>query len=70
VAFPILGRAEYFFTEKAFPFRFKSSIVDGFRLLHFAMGPAQDLLRGSQADLQGFKVVQLIIVVVFYTIVQ
>jgi len=38
----ILYRSEYPFTEKAIPFRFIRTVVDGFRFQYFSVAPFQD----------------------------
>src|SRR5690606_5507221 len=48
--FPIRHGAENTGTEKPVTFRFERSIVDGFRLRHFAVRPRPDLFRRSEAD--------------------
>ena len=56
VTFPVLGRSENAFAVQAVPFGFQCTVVDGFGLRNFSVGPREDLLRGSHADLNGIKV--------------
>ncbi len=45
MAFPVFGRPENPFAEKAVALRLESSVIDGLGLGHFALGPLADLLR-------------------------
>jgi hypothetical protein len=53
---PISDGAEDLCAEKTVPFRLEGPIVDRFRFGHFTMGPSTDLLRRSQADLDGVEI--------------
>ncbi|MPM81738.1 hypothetical protein SDC9_128795 [bioreactor metagenome] len=55
VALPVLGGPKNLFAEQAIPFRLQSTVVDRLRLLDFAVGPLQNLLRRGHADLNGIK---------------
>ena len=55
VALPILGRPEDTLAVQAVLFGLQSAVVDGLRLLHLAVRPLPDLLRGSHADLNRVK---------------
>ncbi len=54
-ALVVLDRAEDLGAEQAVPFRLEGTVVDGFRLLHFAVGPRADLLGGSESDADGVE---------------
>ena len=56
VALPVLGGSEDTLAEQAVPFGLQRAVVDGLGLFHLAVGPLQDLLRGSKADLQRVKI--------------
>src|SRR5262245_57122919 len=49
-ALVVLDRPENLGAEQAVAFRFEGAIVDGLRLLHLAVRPGADLLRGGEAD--------------------
>ena len=50
-AFIVLHRPEDLGAEQTVAFRLEGAVIDGFRLLDFAVGPGADLFRGSQTDL-------------------
>src|SRR3990172_5283878 len=50
-ALVVLDRAKYLGAEQAIAFGLERPVVDGLRLLHFAVGPGPDLLRRSNSDL-------------------
>ncbi|MNU68899.1 hypothetical protein D3C71_582750 [compost metagenome] len=50
-AFVILDRAKDLGAEQAVALRLEGTVVDGFRLLDFAVGPRTDFLRRSETDL-------------------
>src|ERR1700760_4704406 len=52
VALPVPGRTEDLLAEEPVLFRLEGAVVDGLRLLHFAVGPLPDVLGGGQADAQ------------------
>ncbi len=58
-AFPVLGWSENLFTEETVGFRLQGSVVDGFRLGDFAMGPFKDLFRRGDTDFHGIKFVYI-----------
>ncbi len=45
VTFEVLGRTENSLAEKAVPFRFERTVIDGLRFGYFSVGSAPDLLR-------------------------
>ena len=53
--FVVFHRAENFGAEQAVAFRFESTVVDGFRLFHFAVRPRPDGFGRSDADFDGVK---------------
>ena len=55
VALPVLNRAEDALTEQAIPFRFEGAVVDGLRLLDFAVGPLADVGGRGDADPNRFE---------------
>ena len=55
VALPVLLRSENTLAVKAVPLRFQSTVVNGLRLLDFAVRPLPDHLRRSDANLNGIK---------------
>ena len=55
VALPVLGGAKNPLTKEAIPLGLEGPVVDSFRLLHLAVGPGHDLLRGCHADFDGVK---------------
>ena len=55
VALPVLGGAKDALAEQAVPLRLQGAVVDGLRLLDLAIGPIQDLLRGSDTNTNGVK---------------
>jgi hypothetical protein len=54
-AFVVLDRAKDLGAEQAVALGLEGTVVDGFRLLHFAERPGTDLLGRSQADLDGIE---------------
>ena len=52
---PVLTRPEDSLTEQTVLLGLKCPVVDGLRLLHLAMGPLQNLIRGGQTNLNGIK---------------
>ncbi|OIQ76801.1 hypothetical protein GALL_415130 [mine drainage metagenome] len=50
-ALVVLGGPEDLGAEQAIPLRLEGAVIDGFRLLHFAVRPGTDLLGGSQRNL-------------------
>ena len=54
-ALVILVWAENLGTKQAITFRFKSPVVDRFRLLNLTIGPGSNLFRRSKSDSQGIK---------------
>ncbi len=63
VTLPVLHRSKNALTEKSILLRLQRSVVDGLRLFYFTMGPLQNLLRRSQADLDRIKLNRLINIV-------
>ena len=55
VALPVLGGSENALAVQAVPLGLQGTIVDGLRLLDFAVGPLPDHLRRSDADFNGIK---------------
>src|SRR5205807_9754096 len=55
-ALPIGDRAEDAGAKQPVPLRLEGAVVDGLRLGNLAVGPATDLFRGRQTDLDGIKV--------------
>jgi len=49
-ALVILDRAKYLGAEQAIALRLESTVVDGFRLFDFAIGPGTDLVGRSEAN--------------------
>ena len=49
-ALPVTGGPEDPLAEEAAFFRFEGAVVDGFRVLHLALGPGADDVRGSDGD--------------------
>ena len=49
--FEVAHRSKDLGAEQAVTFRLEGPVVDGLGLLHLAIGPATDLLRRSQRDL-------------------
>jgi len=56
-AFPIGDRAEDLRAEQTIALRLEGAVVDRFRLGDFAVRPRPDLLRRSEADLDGVEIV-------------
>jgi hypothetical protein len=54
--FPISRRSENLLAEQSIRFRFKCSIVNCFRFLHFAFRPSENFFRRSEADAECFKI--------------
>ena len=50
MALPVLCGAEDPFAEQTVPLRLECPVVDGFRLLHFAVGPFHNGFRGGNAN--------------------
>ncbi|MCG3775707.1 MAG: hypothetical protein JW395_2550 [Nitrospira sp.] len=50
VALPILDRAENFRAKQSVFFRFKRPVIDGFRFLHFAIGPRPNFFGRGDPD--------------------
>ena len=59
VAFVVLHRAEDLRAEQAVAFGLERTVVDGLRLLDFAVGPLPDLLRGSKPDAHRIKIIYI-----------
>ena len=55
VALPVLRRSENALAEQSLAFGFEGSVIDGFGLLHLAIGPFSYLLGRRKSDLYGFK---------------
>src|SRR5258707_6554171 len=55
-ALPVRDRPEDLRAEEAVPLRLEGAVVDRLRLGHLAVGPAADLLRAGQADLDQVEV--------------
>ena len=55
VALPVLGGAKDPLAEQAVPLGLEGAVVDGLGLFYLAVGPLADLLRGSDANLNGVK---------------
>ena len=66
MAFPVLCRSENPLAVKTVLFRLECSVIYGFRLCNLTVRPAQDLFRRCQPDLKGFKIIQLIIVIIVH----
>jgi len=54
-AFVVLDRTENLGAEQAIALRLEGAVVDGLRLLHFAVRPGADFLRRRQANLDGVE---------------
>ena len=54
-AFVVFYRAEDFGTEQAVALRLEGTVVDGFRLLHFAVRPRADGFGRGDADFDGIE---------------
>src|SRR5665647_1122212 len=52
VALPVAGRTKDLLAEETVLLRFQGPVVDGLRLLHLAMAPLSDVVRGRQANAQ------------------
>ena len=50
VAFPVLNRSKDLFAEKTILFRLEGTVVNRFRLCHFAIGPVTDQVRGGEMN--------------------
>src|SRR5699024_6547440 len=50
VALPVPGRAEDLLAEEAVLLRLEGAVVDGLWLLHLAVRPGADLVRGRETD--------------------
>src|SRR5690606_26100645 len=59
-AFVILDRAKNLGAKQAVAFRLERTIVDGFRLLDFAVGPRTDFLRRRQTNLDRVELFALL----------
>ena len=55
-ALVVLHRPEDLGAEQAIPLRLERAVVDGLRLLHFAVGPRADHLRRGEPDLDRVEV--------------
>src|SRR5690606_37975186 len=62
-ALVVLDRSEDGGAEQAVTFRLERTVVDGFRLLHFAEGPRTDQVRRGQRDLDRVEVQRLALLV-------
>ena len=58
-ALVVLHRAKDLGAEQAVTLRLEGTVVDGFRLFNFAVGPGPDHLRGCQADSDGIELFNL-----------
>ena len=58
-ALVVLHRAKDLGAEQAVTLRLEGTVVDGFRLFNFAVGPGPDHLRGCQADSNGIELFNL-----------
>src|SRR5260221_371378 len=56
-SFPVGNRAEDLRAEQTVALRLEGAVVDRLRLGHFAVRPRPDLLRRSEADLDGVEIV-------------
>jgi hypothetical protein len=54
-ALVVLDRAKDLGAEQTIALRLESTVVDGFRLLHFTERPGTDLLGRGQTDLDGIE---------------
>jgi hypothetical protein len=54
-AFVVLDRAKDLGAEQAVTLRLEGTVVDGFRLFYFAVGPRTDFLRLREANLDGVE---------------
>ena len=59
VALPVPGRTKDLLAEETVLLRFQGPVVDGLRLLHLAMAPLTDVVRGRQANAQLVKEVDV-----------
>ena len=59
VALPVLGGTEDLLAEEPVLLRAQGAVVDGLRLLHLAVGPGADGVRGRQADTQLLEIVDV-----------
>src|SRR5690606_20739649 len=59
VALPVLGGTEDLLAEEPVLLRLERAVVDGLRLLHLAVGPHADGVRGGQADPELVEVVDV-----------
>ena len=48
--FPILGRTENPFAEKAAFFRLEGAVIDGFRVLYLTAAPSADCIRSGNGN--------------------
>ena len=55
MTFPVFAGSEDSLAEQTILFRFQGTVIDGLRLLHFAVGPLTDLVRRGQTDLDRVK---------------
>ena len=55
VALPVASRSEDLLAEQAVLLRTQRAVVDGLRLLHLAVRPEADVVRGGQPDLELFE---------------
>ena len=59
VALPVLGGTEDLLAEETVLLRLERPVVDGLGLLHLAVRPQTDLVRGGQADAQLIEIVDV-----------
>src|SRR5690606_8007378 len=59
VALPVLGRTEDLLAEESVLLGLERAVVDGLRLLHLAVGPRADRVRGGGADPELVEVVDV-----------
>ena len=59
VALVVLHGTEDLRAEQTVAFGLERAVVDGFRLLDFAVGPFANVLRGGDGDLDGFQIADL-----------
>ena len=59
MALPIARRAEYALAEKPVALWFQRTIIDGFRLLYFAIRPFANLFRRCKTNPHGIKIIYI-----------
>src|SRR5262245_13443530 len=59
VALPVAGRTEDLLAEESVLLRLEGAVVDGLRLLDFAVRPVADVIRRREADAQFVEVVHV-----------